>query len=366
MWKNELKKCIRSVDQLKNYVDIAPEQEKRLKRVVELHPMRITPYYMSLIDWNDPADPIRKMIVPSVRELDLSGSYDTSGEKQSTMMPGLQHKYPQTVLILSTNMCYSYCRYCFRKRMVGLPGEEILKRIRTAIDYIREHSEINNVLVSGGDPFTLPTGMIGEFLEELSTVEHLKFVRFGSKAPVTFPDRIIEDRELIKLLKAHSRRDRRIFVVTQFNHPREITARSTEAVDLLIRNSIIVNNQTVLLKGVNDNPQVLADLQNDLVGTGVNPYYLFHCRPVKRIKRSFQVTLARGVSIVEDAGRMLNGHSKRFKYVMSHKTGKIEILGVIDGYIYFKYHEARNPARAGRCFRRKLTGDACWLDDLKR
>lgn len=238
------------------------------------------------------------MVVPSVRELDLSGSYDTSGEKQSTKLPGLQHKYPQTALILSTNMCYTYCRYCFRKRMVGLPGEEVLKRIKTAIDYIREHPEINNVLVSGGDPFTLSTEMIGEFLEALSTVEHLDFVRFGSKAPVTFPDRIIEDGELVRLLKIHSSRNRRIYVVTQFNHPREITARSTEAVDLLIRNSVIVNNQTVLLKGVNDDAQVLADLQNGLVGTGVNPYYLFQCRPVKRIKRSFQVTLARGVRIV--------------------------------------------------------------------
>jgi len=148
--------------------------------------MRITRYYMSLIDWSDPDDPIRKMIVPSVGELNLSGSYDTSGEQESTKMPGLQHKYSQTALILATNRCASYCRYCFRKRLVGLPTKETLRRADNAIEYIMEHKEINNVLITGGDPFVLQTKVIGKLLDKLSTISHLDFIRFGTKVPVTF------------------------------------------------------------------------------------------------------------------------------------------------------------------------------------
>jgi len=326
--------------------------------------MRITRYYMSLIDWSDPDDPIRKMIVPSVGELNLSGSYDTSGEQESTKMPGLQHKYSQTALILATNRCASYCRYCFRKRLVGLPTKETLRRADNAIEYIMEHKEINNVLITGGDPFVLQTKVIGKLLDKLSTISHLDFIRFGTKVPVTFPDRILEDNELLTLLGSNSLKNRRIYVVTQFNHPREITRKSSDAVDLLLRSGVIVNNQTVLLKGVNDDPKILAELQNKLVSIGVNPYYVFQCRPVKRIKKNFQIPLYKGYEIVEDAKKRLNGHSKRFKYIMSHRTGKIEIVGIMGDYIYFKYHQAKVPKNMGKLFRKKINKTAGWLDDL--
>jgi len=363
-WENELKKSICTIAQLEKYIKLTPKEKRELQRVMEVHPMRITRYYMSLIDNNDLNDPIRKMVVPSEKELNLSGSYDTSGERENTKMPGLQHKYSQTALILVTNRCASYCRYCFRKRMVGLPTKEIMCRFNDVVKYIEKHEEINNVLITGGDPFVLPTRVIEEFLEKLSTISHLDFIRFGTRVPVTFPDRILEDGKLLTLLQNNSLKDRRIYVVTQFNHPKEITKKSISAVNKLIRSGVIVNNQTVLLKGVNDNPETLAELQNRLVSIGVNPYYVFQCRPVKRIKSNFQVPLYRGYEIVENAKKKLNGHSKRFKYIMSHWTGKIEIVGFIDGYMYFKYHQARDSKNIGKFFKKKINKTAGWLDDL--
>ena len=365
-WQNELRKSIQTLEQLKRYVKFTRTEEKQVKKVIERHPMRITRYYMSLIDQDDPFDPLRKMIVPSVEELNLAGSYDPSNEKANTIMPGIQHKYPQTVLILATNRCAGYCRYCFRKRLVGLGSQEILRRLSSALKYIEEHEEVNNVLISGGDPFMLPTRVIRGFLEELSSVRHLNFIRFGTRTPAMFPDRFLEDEELLAILQKYSKKTRRIYVVTQFNHPREITDRATDAVSSLIKCGVVLNNQTVLLKGVNDDGDVLGKLQKKLVSIGVIPYYVFQCRPVKRVKHQFQVTLRRGYEVVEEAKAGLDGHSKRFRYVMSHLTGKIEVVGVGLGEIYLKYHQAKDAANLGRLFTRKLGWKDGWLENLKR
>ncbi len=364
-WEKELEESISTIAQLGDYIELTPELEQQLQEIVAIHPMRITQYYMSLIDKYDPNDPIRRMTVPSEEELNLLGSYDTSGERENTMMPGLQHKYAQTALILATNRCATYCRYCFRKRLVGLPTEEILQRFNDAVKYIENHEEINNVLISGGDPFVLSTGVIKEFLEKLSNIPHLDFIRFGTRVPVTFPDRILEDDELLTLLENNSQENRRIYVVTQFNHPREITQKATDAVSRLIRSGVILDNQSVLLKGVNDDPETLAELQNKLVSIGVNPYYVFQCRPVKRVKNNFQVPLYKGYEIVDRAKKKLNGHSKRFKYIMSHQTGKIEIVGVMEDYIYLKYHQARATEDLGKFFKRKINKTGGWLDELE-
>ncbi|NOR77241.1 MAG: KamA family radical SAM protein [Methanophagales archaeon] len=364
-WEKELEESISTIAQLGEYMELDPKKGAILQEIRDIHPLRITRYYLSLIDENDPDDPIRKMAVPSEEELNLAGSYDTSGERENTIMPGLQHKYAQTALILATNRCAMYCRYCFRKRLVGLPTEEIMQRFNGAAKYIEGHEEINNVLITGGDPFVLSTEVLTDFLERLSDISHLDFIRFGTRVPVTFPDRILEDDELLTLLEKNSRENRRIYVVTQFNHPREITAKATAAVSRLIRAGVIVDNQSVLLKGVNDDPGNLAELQNKLVSIGVIPYYLFQCRPVKRVMSNFQVPLYKGYEIVEAAKKRLNGHSKRFKYMMSHRTGKIEIVGVMDDYIYFKYHQAHAPANIGKFFKRKINKTAGWLDELE-
>jgi len=359
-----MENSICTIEQLKEFVDLTPKEEKDLKQITEKHPMRVTPYYMSLIDWDDPDDPIRKMSIPSVKEFNLQGSYDTSGEAENTKMPGLQHKYQETALILATNRCAMYCRYCFRKRLVGLQTREIIDRFEDAAKYIKKHEEINNVLVSGGDPLVLDTELVERILSILSEFPQLKFIRFGSKTLVTYPSRFDDDK-LLGVLSKYSRPDRRLYVVTQFNHPREITSQSIKAVDNLINSGVIVNNQTVLLKGVNDDPATLAELQNSLVGIGVNPYYVFQCRPVKRVKQHFQVPLYKGIKIVKKAKEHCNGHSKRFKYIMSHKTGKIEILGIFHNKMYFKYHQAKDRDYLGKIFTRPVDKNAGWLDDFE-
>ena len=359
----ELENSICSVEQLANYVDLSSNEKEQLEQVVQVHPMRVSPYYMSLINWNDPHDPVRKMVVPSLEELNLEGFYDTSGEAENTKMPGLQHKYSETALILATNRCATYCRHCFRKRLVGLPTDELIKRFEEAAEYVEKHSEINNVLISGGDPLVLSNEVIERFLEVLTKIDNLSFIRFGSRTPVTLPSRL-SDPELLGLFKKYSQMDKRLYVVTQFNHPREITLQSVSAVSKLINAGVLLSNQTVLLEGVNDNTDTLATLMNRLVSIGVAPYYVFQCRPVKRVKRYFQVPICEGVRIVEKAKANCNGHSKRFKYIMSHKTGKIEILGIIDGEIYFKYHEAKNRENLGVMFKRRVDEKAGWLDDF--
>jgi KamA family protein len=360
----ELEKSISSVKQLKRYVDLAPDEAKMLEKIIKVHPMRISPYYMSLIDWNDPDDPIRKMAVPSVEELSLEGIYDTSGETQNTVSLGLQHKYAETALILATNQCAMYCRHCFRKRLVGLPNEETLERFEDAAAYIAKHQEINNVLISGGDPLMLDSKIINRFLEVLDRIKHVKYIRIGSRVPVTLPARL-SDSKLLAILRKYSKSDKRLHIVTHFNHPQEITPQSIGAVNNLIEAGVLVSNQTVLLQGVNDNPGTIATLMDKLVTVGVMPYYLFQCRPVRRVKHQFQVPLCKGTRIVEKAKASCNGLSKRFKYIMSHVTGKIEILGIMGGEIYFKFHEAKNRNNLGAMFKCQVDEDAGWLDDFR-
>ncbi len=360
----ELEKSISIVGQLRRRAGFTWEQVESLDQVTKVHPMRISPYYLSLIEWSDPDDPIKKMAIPCDEELNLEGFYDTSGEAENTKMPGLQHKYWETALILATNRCATYCRHCFRKRLVGLPSEEIVKRFEEAAKYIEEHKEINNVLISGGDPLVLKNEIIERFLEALMRIDHLDFIRIGSRVPVTLPARL-SDRGLLSVLRKHSQSSKRLHIVTHFNHPREITQKSTSAVNNLLKSGVLVSNQTVLLKGVNDSHEKLAELMKGLAGIGVAPYYVFQCRPVKRVKHHFQVPICEGVRIVERAKALCDGLSKRFKYVMSHVTGKIEILGILDGEIYFKYHEAKDRNNLGLMFKRRVDEDAGWLDDFR-
>ncbi len=356
--------CICTIDELKEFINFSKKEEKKLEKIVQRHPMRVTPYYLSLIDWDDPSDPVKKMAIPSTEESNLQGSYDTSGEAENTKMLGLQHKYKETALILATNKCAMYCRHCFRKRLVGLENKEIIERFDDAASYIRQHQSINNVLISGGDPLMLNNEIIEHFLSILSEMSQLKFVRFGTRAPVTFPSRF-EDDNLIQILSKYSTQNRRVYVITQFNHPKEITEQSIRAVDKLIKSGVIVKNQTVLLKDINDDPKILTILQNRLASIGVSSYYIFQCRPVKRVKHHFQVPLCRGIEIIEKVKANCNGIGKQFRYIMSHKTGKIEIIGIFNNEIYFKYHQAKNRKNLGKIFKKTVDDRAGWFDDFK-
>lgn len=361
-WREELKHNIKDVNGLKKYISLTDSEEKKMAEIIEKYPMSITRYYISLVNKDDPKDPIRKMCIPSCYEMDPEGSFDTSGEKQNTKEEGLQHKYPQTALILSSNVCAMYCRHCFRKRLVGQSDEEIAKAFDKIFDYIVEHKEINNVLLSGGDPLLNNNKIIEYYLSKLSQVQHLRFVRIGTRVPVVFPCRIYGDEELLSILEKYSAM-KPIYFVTQFNHPRELTEEAKKAIDALIDMGIVVSNQTVLLKGVNNNPDVLAELINKLNEFKIVPYYVFQCRPVKGVKGQFQVPFVEGIEIVEKAKAMLNGHGKRFRYVLSHETGKIEIIGKLnDRDMIFKYHQAKNPSDCGRIFVKTLEEGQCWLE----
>lgn len=363
-WKETLRTNVTSANGLKEYMDLTGSQTAHLERILEQFPMTITRYYLSLVNWQDPArDPIFRMCVPSIGETDLTGDFDTSGEADNTVIPGLQHKYRQTALILSTHRCAMYCRHCFRKRLVGISDDETAGNVEEMAAYVNAHSEINNILISGGDAFLNSNKVIKQYLELFSPIPHLDLIRFGTRTPVVLPMRIHDDPELLDILKTYSQK-KQIYVVTQFNHPRELTGESRQAVKILLDAGIVVKNQTVLLKGVNDDSQTLGILLRELTRCGVVPYYIFQCRPVSGVKNQFQIPLDKGYEIVEGAEDMQNGQGKCIRYAMSHVTGKIEILGLLPGReMLFKYHQAKYEADQGRIFTRKLLPGQAWLED---
>lgn len=363
-WQNEMKNSITTIEELASFLPMDVKERTIMERIIAQYPMAITKYYLNLIDPNDPQDPIRKMAIPSATEMNLDGDFDTSGEADNTVTTGLQHKYGPTALILSTNLCAMYCRHCFRKRLVGLSNNETMTLFDQAADYIREHKEINNILISGGDAFLNSNKMIAYYLETLSTMDHLSIIRFGTRTPVVLPSRIYDDQELLDTLEKYNK-IKPIYVVTQFNHPRELTQEAQKAINCLLSRGIVVSNQNVLLRGVNDMPEVLAQLMDRLTKCHVVPYYTFQCRPVSSVKSQFQVPLEQGCQIVEQAKGMMNGHGKRFRYMMSHPTGKIEILGQLpDGQMLFKYHQAKNALDQGRIFTKTLAEKQAWLDEI--
>ncbi len=353
--------CIRSVDELREVLGLSEEESQELQRITERYPICITPYYLGLIDREDENDPIRKMCLLDRVEFSEGGEEDTSGESDNTVMQGLQHKYKQTALILSTNQCVMYCRHCFRKRMVGYSGNEIADHLPAMEEYVREHKEINNVLISGGDAFVNANETIEKYLEHFISIPTLDFIRFGTRIPVVLPQRITEDEALLGLLKEYGNK-KQLIIATQFNHPRELTPEAVKAVRALRDCGCIVRNQTVLLKGVNDEKAILADLMNGLMSCGVVPYYIFQCRPAAGVKNKFQVPFLRGWEAVEQAKALMNGHSKSVRYVLSHPTGKIEVIGLDgSGKMIFKYHQAKEAKNQSRIFSMELDSGQCWL-----
>lgn len=361
-WKKELQNSIRTLEQLQEIAAIDEQDYERIAAVLERSPMLVTPYYLSLIDFSDENDPIRKIALPSLAEDDLSGSYDTSGEADNTVVKGLQHKYAETALLLTTNLCATYCRHCFRKRLVGLHDEDCIQDLDAVKQYLMTHPEIRNALVSGGDALLNSNEHLADILEVLVEVPHLDFIRLATRVPVTFPQRINEDQELLDILAQYNKK-KKIYVVTQFDHPREITPEAAASVKAFLDLGIPVRNQTVLLRGVNDDPEVLGALLRKLLSVGVEPYYIFQCRPVSGVKSLFQVPLRRGYEIVEQAKALQTGFGKSFRYCMSHVSGKIEIVASFDdGRMLFKYHEAKNRSQLGSLFFEDINDDQAWLD----
>ncbi len=361
-WKDELKENITTAEELKDLLNLTEEEITQMDRILEQFPMTVTRYYLSLINREDPKDPIRRMCIPTISENDLSGTFDTSGEESNTLMPGLQHKYTQTAMILSTNRCAMYCRHCFRKRLVGVPNDEILENFDKMAAYIDQHTEITNVLISGGDAFLINNRAIRRYLETFTAIDHLDLIRFGTRTPVVFPARIYDDPELLDIIREYSAK-KQIYVVTHFNHPNEFTAESKKAIKALQAAGAVVRNQTVLLKGVNDHPETMAKLLKLLTSWGIVPYYIFQCRPVSGVGAHFQVPLRDGYQIVEEAKYLQNGQGKGIRYVLSNTKGKIEILGPIDeNRMVFKYHQSKYPENRGKILIQEIAPGQAWID----
>lgn len=362
MNKKELKARYTDMGEIGKILHFTDEEAISLKKIADQYPVAVTDYYLSLIDPGDPNDAIRKMCIPSIAELARDGETDTSGEADNTVALGIQHKYKQTALILSTNQCAMYCRHCFRKRMVGATDEEITRNLEAAVQYVTEHEEISNVLITGGDSLMLPNRILEQYLLAFTRLDHLDLIRFGTRIPVVNPDRVLDDLDLQDIFWRYAAR-KQLYIVTQFNHPRELTAKARACIRVFIEMGIVVKNQTVLLKGVNDDPKTLGALLRGLTSAGVIPYYIFQCRPVRGIQNQFQVPLRRGVRIVDEAKNMQNGQGKCLRYCMSTPRGKVEILGMQDDtHMLFKFHQAKYPEDAGRIFTAQLTVNQGWLE----
>jgi lysine-2,3-aminomutase len=306
-WKWQLKHSIKDLSTLERLLNINfPDAYRaQMEETIRKFPMSITPYYLSLIDTDDyQNDPIFLQAVPSPKELvieqcDMS---DPLAEDKDSPVSLITHRYPDRVLFLVSNTCSMYCRHCTRKRHVGdidsIPGES---EIKEAIQYIRNHPEIRDVLLSGGDPLMLPDDYLEWVLEELHSIPHVEVIRIGSRMPVVLPYRIT-DKLVSMLSKYHP-----VWINTHFNHPKEITEASRTALRRLANAGIPLGNQTVLLAGVNDCPRIMKELVQKLVRNRVRPYYLYQCDLSEGLSH-FRTPVAKGVEIIEN----LVGHTSGF------------------------------------------------------
>jgi lysine 2,3-aminomutase len=362
--RDRLRKRVRYVRDLDHIPHIPSHERARLKKVAEKYVFRANDYYLKLIDWDDPNDPIKQLIIPREEELDDEGQLDASNEQAVTVARGVQHKYPNTVLLLCNEVCGSYCRYCFRKRLFMDENDEATRDISEGLEYIAQNANVTNVLLTGGDPLLMSTRRLIEILEALRGIPHVRIIRIGSKMPAFDPWRLLDDRELQAAFRKYSTPRMRIYLMAHFDHPRELTDAAVEGIDAYIRNGVICVNQCPLIKGVNDDPLVLADLYRQLSFIGCPPYYLFQCRPTAG-NEPYEVPVVRGWEIFREALRHGSGLARRARYVMSHESGKIEILAVDDCHIYLRYHRAKDAAKRGLVMVYRRDDRACWLDELE-
>lgn len=339
-----------------------PRARGQAEKVARRYAFRSNEYYLSLINWDDPQDPIRNIIIPNSRELETWGELDPSNEKAYTIMPGLEHKYHSTALMLVSDRCAGICRYCFRKRVFMDEGRSKIQDVDAAVDYIREHEEITNVLITGGDPLMLRTDELEDVVAKLRGIDHVNIIRLGTKMPVFDPRRIIDDPTLLRMIGKYSTPEKRIYIMTHFVHPRELTDTAVNGISSLLGSGALVANQMPLLRGLNDDPDVLAEHLAKLASVGAVPYYVFQCRPASGNK-AYAVPIEEGYDIIEQAKSKVSGLAKRIRFAMSHASGKIEIVGKTEGFVYFKYHRAANDADSGKLLVFRSNPGACWLDD---
>ncbi len=340
------------------------KEREEMQKVNDRFVFRTNDYYQSLIDWNDPNDPIKRIIMPDVEELNEWGQLDASNEEKYTKVHGLEHKYTSTALLLVNEVCAAYCRFCFRKRLFMNENDEVTKDISEGLEYIKNNKEINNVLLTGGDPLILSTSKLEPIIQKLREIEHVKIIRIGTKVPAFNPFRILNDPSLLEMFRKYSTNEKKIYVMAHFNHPRELTDKAVEGLNALMNAGVSLVNQTPLVKGVNDDPDVLADLFSKLSFIGVPPYYVFLCRPTLG-NETYSVPIEKGYEIFEKARIRCSGLAKRARLVMSHESGKIEVIGMTGDQIFFKYARSANPEDNARFLAFYRNPNAAWFDDYK-
>ncbi len=303
-WKWQVKNRIETLEELKKYIDLTQSEEEGIKESLKTLRMAITPYYLSLIDTENPHCPVRKQSIPTIAELHQSEAdlLDPLHEDEDSPVPGLTHRYPDRVLFLITDMCSMYCRHCTRRRFAGqTDGESPSERINKAIEYIAKTPQVRDVLLSGGDALLISDKQLESIISRLRAIPHVEIIRIGTRTPVVCPQRITDD--LVNMLKKYHP----IWVNTHFNHSNEITQESAEACAKLANAGIPLGNQSVLLRGVNDCVNVMKKLVHELVKIRVRPYYVYQCDLSQGLEH-FRTPVSKGIEIIEN----LRGHTSGY------------------------------------------------------
>ena len=303
-WKWQVKNRIETLEQLNKYISLTAEEQEGVRKSLETLRMAITPYYLSLIDPNDPNDPVRRQAIPTAAETHISPAdlTDPLHEDEDSPVPGLTHRYPDRVLFLITDMCSMYCRHCTRRRFAGQNDcESPSERIQKCIDYIAKTPTVRDVLLSGGDALMVSDKMLESIIQRLRAIPHVEIIRLGSRTPVVCPQRITDD--LVNMLKKYHP----IWLNTHFNHPNEMTPEASEALAKLANAGIPLGNQSVLLRGVNDCVHVMKRLVHLLVKNRVRPYYIYQCDLSMGLEH-FRTPVSKGIEIIEN----LRGHTSGY------------------------------------------------------
>jgi lysine 2,3-aminomutase len=303
-WKWQVKNRIETLEELKKYIKLSPEEEEGVIKSLQTLRMAITPYYLSLIDPEDKNCPIRKQAIPTGAETHISAAdlLDPLHEDEDSPVPGLTHRYPDRVLFLITDMCSMYCRHCTRRRFAGQTDRESpSERIQKAIDYIANTPQVRDVLLSGGDALMVSDKMLESIIKRLREIPHVEIIRIGTRTPVVCPQRITDD--LVNMLKKYHP----IWLNTHFNHSKEVTPEAAEACAKLANAGVPLGNQSVLLRGVNDCVHVMKKLVHDLVKIRVRPYYIYQCDLSMGLEH-FRTPVSKGIEIIEN----LRGHTSGY------------------------------------------------------
>ena len=346
-WKWQVRNRIETLDQLKQYIKLTPEEEEGVRKTLSTLRMAITPYYLSLIDQDNPHCPIRRQAIPTAAETHKAAAdlLDPLHEDEDSPTPGLTHRYPDRVLMLITDMCSMYCRHCTRRRFAGQKDDETASdKIEKCIEYVEKTPSVRDVLLSGGDALMVSDKKLEYIISRLRAIPHVEIIRIGTRTPVVCPQRITDD--LVNMLRKYHP----IWLNTHFNHPDEVTPESFAACTKLADAGIPLGNQSVLLRGVNDCVHVMKHLVHELVKMRVRPYYIYQCDLSMGLEH-FRTPVSKGIEIIEG----LRGHTSGFavptfvvdapggggktpvmpQYVISQSPGKVVLRnfeGVITTY----------------------------------